>query len=203
MGTASNEWFEREFTGTQVMVIMRGLGVQESLALAAVAWDAGVRVVEIPIQRPADVDALAAVSAVARERGLHVGAGTVIRPEQVRQAWDAGAAYTVSPGTDEDVIAASLDADLPTLPGVASATDVQRCLRLGLCWLKVFPAVALGPAWVKAMLGPFPDVRFVATGGVSTANAAAFIDAGARVVSLGSALADPAQRAEVGGLVTR
>jgi 2-dehydro-3-deoxyphosphogluconate aldolase / (4S)-4-hydroxy-2-oxoglutarate aldolase len=204
MGTASDEWFEREFAGTQVMVIMRGLGAGESLALAEAAWAVGVRAVEIPIQGPADVDALAAVAAVARERGLHVGAGTVVRPEQVEIARSAGAAYTVSPGTDEEVIRASLEAGLPTLPGVATASEIQRCVRLGLGWLKAFPAVALGPDWVSAMVrGPFPAVRLVATGGVSAGTAAAFLAAGARVVSLGSALADPAQRAELAKLVAR
>lgn len=203
MGTASDDWFEREFAGTRVMVIMRGLGAAESLALAETAWAAGVRAVEIPIQRPSDVDALAAVAAVARGRGLHVGAGTVLTAEQVQLARHAGAAYTVSPGTDEQVIDASLEAGLPTIPGVATASDIQRCRRLGLGWLKAFPAAALGPDWVKAMGGPFPDVRFVATGGVNAGNAAAFLAAGARVVAFGSSLADPAQRAELARLAAR
>ena len=199
----SDEWFEREFATTQVMVIMRGLGVEQSLTLAARAWEAGVTAVELPIQQPADVEALTAVAAAARERGLTVGAGTVLRVEQIEVAKHAGATYTVSPGTDEEVIRASLAAGLPTLPGVSSATDVQRCLKLGLSWLKAFPASALGPGWIKAMLGPFPQVKFVATGGVAVGNASDFLAAGCRVVSLGSALADPEQVEKLAKLVAR
>ena len=201
--SSSDEWFEREFATTQVMVIMRGLGAAQSLTLATRAWEVGVTAVELPIQEPADVEALAAVAAAARERGLTVGAGTVLRVEQIEVAKQAGATYTVSPGTDEEVIRASLAAGLPTLPGVGSASDVQRCLKLGLTWLKAFPAAALGPGWIKAMLGPFPQVKFVATGGVAVANASDFLAAGCRVVSLGSALSDPEQVEKLAKLVGR
>jgi 2-dehydro-3-deoxyphosphogluconate aldolase/(4S)-4-hydroxy-2-oxoglutarate aldolase len=200
---ASDDWFEQEFATTRVMVIMRGLGAEESLALAGRAWAAGVRAVEIPIQRPEDVTALNVVAAAATGRGLAVGAGTVVRVDQVDLARRAGAAYTVSPGVDEDVIRASLDAGLPTLPGVATASDIQRCAKLGLGWLKAFPAASLGPGWIKAMHGPFPDARFVATGGVTVATAPGFLAAGARVVSLGSALADPAAVTELSRLAAR
>lgn len=199
----SDEWFDRQFATTQAMVIMRGLGVEKSLVLAERAWAAGVTAVELPIQQSADVEALEAVAAAARERGLSVGAGTVIRVEQVEIAKRAGATYTVSPGTDGEVIRASLDAGLPVLPGVATAGEIQHCLKLGLGWLKAFPASALGPGWFKAMLGPFPAVKFVATGGVSVDDARDFLTAGARVVSLGSALADPDQVEKLSKLVNR
>ena len=188
-----DDWFEREFATTRVMVIMRGLGSEASLALAERAWTAGVRAVEVPIQRPADVESLRVVAAAGRERGLAVGAGTVVRVGQVEEARRAGAAYTVSPGLDVDVVRASLAAGLPTLPGVATASEVQAAVRLGLGWLKMFPAATLGPGWVKALRGPFPDIRFVATGGVTVESAPEFLAAGVRVVALGSALADPAQ----------
>jgi Entner-Doudoroff aldolase len=199
----SDEWFEREFAGTQVMVIMRGLGAEKSLELAALAWAAGVTAVELPIQRPTDVEALKVVAAAGRERGLNVGAGTVIEVGQIEEAKRAGATYTVSPGTDEEIIRASLAAGLPTLPGVGTAGEVQRCLKLGLSWLKAFPASALGPGWVKAMLGPFPGVKFVVTGGVTVGNAGDFLTAGARVASLGSALADPDQVEQLAKLAGR
>jgi Entner-Doudoroff aldolase len=187
------DWFGDAFGDSRVLVIMRGLGVAASLELAEKVWAAGVRLVEVPIQSEVDVAALRAVAAAAAARGLPVGAGTVVRPEQVALARDAGAVFTVSPGVDADVIAASLAAGLPTLPGVATPSDVQRCTRLGLTWLKVFPAAALGPDWIRAVLAPYPEARFVATGGVTLDNATHFLDAGAAAVSLGSALADPAQ----------
>jgi len=191
------DWFEREFADTQLMVILRGRGVEQSLRLAEQAWQVGVRMVEIPIQSAADVAALTVTAHAATERGLRVGAGTVLTTDQVAAAQQAGASYTVSPGTDEDVIRASLEAGLPTMPGVATATDVQRCLRLGVHWLKAFPAVQLGPQWIHAMLAPFPRARFVATGGVDPTNAPGFLAAGARAVAIGSALDDPAELAEL------
>jgi 2-dehydro-3-deoxyphosphogluconate aldolase/(4S)-4-hydroxy-2-oxoglutarate aldolase len=99
------------------------------------------------------------------------------------------------------VLAASLAAGLPHLPGVGTATEVQQAYRAGCRWLKAFPAAALGPAWLSALHGPFPDVRFVATGGLTVADAPTFLAAGARVVALGAALADPAQRAQLGTLL--
>ncbi|MEV6850957.1 hypothetical protein [Actinoplanes sp. NPDC051411] len=74
--------------------------------------------------------------------------------------------------------------------------------RLAGCrWLKAFPAAALGPAWISGLKGPFPDVNFVATGGLKAADAPAYLAAGARVVALGAALADPGQRDEIGNLL--
>jgi 2-dehydro-3-deoxyphosphogluconate aldolase/(4S)-4-hydroxy-2-oxoglutarate aldolase len=197
----SNEFFDREFAVSPVMVIMRGLGVDRSLELASLAWDVGVASVELPIQTTTDLEALRAVSALGAQRDRSVGAGTVITLKHVAQAAEAGAAYTVSPGLDVEIVAASLAAGLPTLPGVATASEVQRGITLGLGWFKAFPAAVLGPGWVSAMHGPFPEAKFVATGGVSVTSAPSFLAAGASVVSLGSALNDeklPALRALIG-----
>jgi Entner-Doudoroff aldolase len=195
--------FDDIFDGQSVMAILRGLPPAETVTLASTLWDAGVRVLEIPIGSPDAVPALAAAAGAARERGLRVGAGTVITVEQVRAADAAGAQYTVAPGLDLTVSAASLGAGMPHLPGVGSATEVQRAWLAGHRWLKAFPAKALGPAWVSAMRGPFPDARFVATGGLTVTDATVFLDAGARVVALGAALADPRQREQIGNLLPR
>ena len=191
------------FAEHRVMAILRGLPPDETVALAARLWDGGVRVLEVPIGTPAAVSSLRAAVAAGRERGLRVGAGTVTTPEQVRSAADAGAQYTVAPGLDLTVLAASLAAGLPHLPGVGTASEVQRARAAGCRWLKAFPAKALGPDWIAAMHGPFPDIRFVATGGLKVADAKPFLDAGTSVVALGAALADPDQRAAVGILLDR
>ena len=189
--------FDDILGGTSVMAILRGLPPGETVAIAGRLWDAGVTVLEVPIGRPEQVAALRAAADAAGERGLRVGAGTVITPDQVRAAAGAGAQYTVAPGLDLGVLAASLAAGLPHLPGVGTATEVQQAWLAGCRWLKAFPAAALGPGWISGLLGPFPDVRFVATGGLTVAGAPAFLSAGARVVALGAALADPAQRDQI------
>ena len=203
MTEIDNAEFDRILAGRPLMAIFRGLGATRSLELARTAWDLGIDVVELPIQSDADVDALAAVVAAAREEGRLVGAGTVVSTRHVELAASAGAAFTVSPGFDADVVRASAAAGMPPLPGVATASEVQAAMALGLTWLKAFPASLLGAGWFRAMAGPFPDARFVATGGMDAANAGAFLDAGVRTVAVGSALEDPAQLPALAALLAR
>ncbi len=191
------------FGDVPLMAILRGLGTERTLAVATAAWDLGITSVEVPVQTPQDVQALRVLADAARERGLQVGAGTVVSVEHVRQAADAGAAFTVSPGFDLEVVRASHDAGMPALPGVATATDVQLAMKSGLTWLKAFPASLLGTGWFTAMAGPFPHANFVATGGMDSASAGAFLDAGVRVVAVGSALEDPAQLPALASLLRR
>lgn len=198
-----NSEFESIFGQVPLMAIMRGMGVDRSLAFARSAWDLGVDVVELPIQSPEDVEALRVVAAEGRSRGKQVGAGTVVTPEHVKQAADAGATFTVSPGLDIDIVRASADAGLPPMPGVATASEVQLAMKEGLTWLKAFPASLLGKGWFGAMHGPFPGATFVATGGMNAANAGEFLGAGVRVVAVGSALEDETQLPKLGELLGR
>lgn len=196
-----NSGFEELFGGSPLMAILRGMGVERSLAVSTTAWDLGIDVVELPIQSADDVEALRVVAAAAKERGKVVGAGTVVSPEHVAQAVKAGAAFTVSPGLDLEVVRASHDAGLLSMPGVATASEVQSAMKAGLTWLKAFPASVLGTGWLGAMRGPFPLANFVTTGGMSAANAGDYLRAGARVVAVGSALEDPAQLPQLAALL--
>lgn len=188
-----NDWFTEAFATKPLMAILRGFGRERAVELARVAWDAGIGCVEVPIQSAAAVETLEAVAAAGRERGLAVGAGTVTSIQRVRQAVEMGAAFTVAPGVDEQVVRASSDAGIPHLPGVATASDIQRAHRLGATWVKAFPASVLGVEWFKAMKAPFPDTRFVATGGMNADNAPEYVAAGAHVIAVGSALEHDAQ----------
>lgn len=190
-----------DLLATPVMAILRGYSPDRTVELAEQAWELGIGAVEIPIGHPSQVPALRAAVLAGRERGLPVGAGTVLTLEQVTAASEAGAAYTIAPGLDLQVLAASLAAGMPHLPGVATATEVQRAVRSGCTWVKAFPASVLGPAWFREMRGPFPDLRTVATGGVDAHIAPQYLAAGARVVAVGSALSDPAQLELLAGLV--
>jgi len=196
-----NAQFDELFQRAPLMAILRGMGEERSLDVAATAWDLGIDVVELPIQTPADIQALRVVAAAGRERGKVVGAGTVVSVEHVRQAADAGAQFTVSPGFDPQIVRASSDAGLPAMPGVATASEVQLALKEGLSWLKAFPASVLGTGWLAAMRGPFPQVKFVTTGGMNASNAGEYLRAGARVVAVGSALEDPDQLPRLASLL--
>ena len=199
--TPTTSPFDEVFAGAPLMAILRGMGVERSIALATTAWDLGIDSVEVPLQTAEDEVALREVARLGAERGKTVGAGTIVRPEQVALAREAGAGYLVSPGLDERILAAAGAVDLPLLPGVATPSEVQLAASLGLTWLKAFPATWLGAGWFKHIRGPFPGIRFVATGGLDAANVSDFLDAGVRVAAVGSALEDPAQLDRLGALL--
>jgi 2-dehydro-3-deoxyphosphogluconate aldolase/(4S)-4-hydroxy-2-oxoglutarate aldolase len=141
--------------------------------LGRVLVGAGLTCAEVTLRTPA---ALRVLGELAGTPGLLVGAGTVLEPAQVDRSVAAGAAFCVSPGLDEDVVAAARALDVLAVPGVSTATEVQRAARLGLRHLKLFPAAAVGgPRLVRALAGPFPDVRFVPTGGIGAAEAADYL----------------------------
>lgn len=191
------EFFDRLFAGQRVMAIWRGLPADETVQLSERVWDAGFDLVEVPIGQPGQEEALAAAVKAASASGRAVGAGTVVSAGHVERAAAAGAAYTIAPGLNPAVLEASHAAGLPHLPGVATASEVGLARDLGCRWVKVFPASTLGPDWFKAMHGPFPQMRFVATGGVGPDEIDTYIKAGASVIGMGSALADPANLAKL------
>jgi 2-dehydro-3-deoxyphosphogluconate aldolase/(4S)-4-hydroxy-2-oxoglutarate aldolase len=138
-------------------------------ALAA----AGGRVIEVTFRTAA---AERAIAGVAEEGGLLVGAGTVIRPQQVDAAHAAGARFIVSPGFSLAVVERCLELALPVVPGVASASEIMAALAAGLSLVKLFPAEPLGGlALLRALHGPFPDVRFIPTGGLTEENAPGYL----------------------------
>jgi 2-dehydro-3-deoxyphosphogluconate aldolase/(4S)-4-hydroxy-2-oxoglutarate aldolase len=161
--------------------------------LAAAAMDAairgGMRIVEVTLTTPG---ALRLVAALARRDGLAVGAGTVLSPAQARAAVEAGARFLVSPVMDLEVIAAARELGVPVLPGVHTPTEMLAAHRAGAPLLKLFPAPAGGPAWLRSVLAPLPFLRVVPTNGVDLDSAAAWLRAGAFAVGLTTALFDPA-----------
>lgn len=194
------ESFDELFT-VPVMAILRGMEPERTVALAERAWALGITAVEVPIEAPAAEPSLRAAVGAGAQRGRPVGAGTVVGVEQARTAREAGAAFTVAPGLDSEVAGASSELGLPHLPGVATPSEIQRAQRLGLTWVKAFPATELTSRWFAAMRGPFPHVRLVATGGMNARNAREFRTAGASVVAVGSALEDPEQLPALADLV--
>jgi 2-dehydro-3-deoxyphosphogluconate aldolase/(4S)-4-hydroxy-2-oxoglutarate aldolase len=133
----------------------------------------GLPVVEVTFRTEAAGDA---VRLLALEKRLVVGAGTVVRPEQVDLAVEAGARFIVTPGLSPRVVERCRELDVLVIPGVATATEVIAALDHGLDLLKLFPAqVAGGVALLRALQGPFPTVRWIPTGGVTAANAASYL----------------------------
>lgn len=153
------------------VVILPDASAAEPLAAALTAG--GLRSIEVTLRTPAALDA---IKRLAASSDLLVGAGTVLNPEQAERAVEAGARYVVCPGFSAAVVRRCQELGVPVFPGVATPTEIQMALEAGLGAVKFFPAEQLGGApMVKALSAPFPGVRFVPTGGVTTANLAAYL----------------------------
>ena len=154
-----------------VIVLQR---VQDAVPLAQALVAGGVRVLEVTMRTPV---ALQCIEAIARAvPQAIVGAGTIRSAADARAAKSAGSAFGVSPGYTPAVGAACREAGLPLLPGVATAGEVMAAQADGLSFLKFFPATAAGGVpMLKALGGPFPDVVFCPTGGITLQNAAQFL----------------------------
>jgi 2-dehydro-3-deoxyphosphogluconate aldolase / (4S)-4-hydroxy-2-oxoglutarate aldolase len=160
-------------TGTGVLPVIVVDDLAHARPLAQALVDSGLHTAEVTFRTPQALDALAVFAA---HPELLVGAGTVRTAEQVRRAQDAGARFVVSPGFSEPVVDACRALDMPVFPGVSSATDIHRATEAGLDVLKFFPAEASGgAAAIAALAAPFPDVRFVPTGGVGPENLADYL----------------------------
>ena len=145
-----------ELEQTRVLAILHGATPAETVRWCERAWSLGVTLVEVPIRADGDLDLLAAAAEAGRRTGHPVGAGTITSPELARQVAGLGAAFTVAPGLDEEVAAASAELGLAHLPGVATATEIQRALRLGLSWQKAFPASVTRAGLVHRPAGAVP-----------------------------------------------
>lgn len=146
----------------------------DAVPLAEALLAGGVRVLEVTLRTPA---ALAAIEAIARALPqAWVGAGTLRSEADAQAARDAGARFGVSPGWSAELSQACRSAGLPLLPGVATASEVMAASAAGHELLKLFPAEAVGGVGLlKALAGPFPEVRFCPTGGVGPGNAAQYL----------------------------
>lgn len=154
------------------VVVIDDAAVAPDVASALAAG--GIRCAEITLRTPAGLAALALSADVPH---FLVGAGTVLTAEDVERCASAGARFIVSPGFDDDVVARARSLGLAVLPGVATPTEIQRALRAGIDVLKFFPADRLGGlATISAFSGPFPDVRFVPSGGVNPGNAVEYLN---------------------------
>ncbi len=151
----------------------------------------GLPVAEITLRTPAGIEAIGLLRRSHPE--ALVGAGTVRTVADARHAIDRGAQFVVSAGTDSDVVAACSARGVPAFPGACTPTEIGMALRAGAALVKFFPSEAMGGvAFLKAIAGPFRDVRFMPTGGISPANLADYLQLPGVAACGGSWLAKPA-----------
>ena len=177
-----------------LVAILRGLTPAEAPAIGAALFEAGFRVLEVPLNSPQPLKSIAALAKAFP--GAVVGAGTVRTAEEVRLVHAAGGRVIVSPHFDAEVVAAAVKLGIASLPGVATPSEAFAALAAGASGLKLFPAEMIPPAAVKAMRAVLPpELLLLPVGGITPLTMAAYRAAGANGFGIGSALYSPGKDA--------
>ncbi len=177
----------------KIVAIVRGLAPEYLVRLGHAFEEGGIGLMEVTYDQKNPeswTDTAKAIEAVEKEFGdrVLVGAGTVITPEQVRLTYEAGGHYLVTPTTQPDIIQMGKALGLGLFPGAFSPTEVLQAYEAGADAVKVFPASSVGPAYIKALLGPLSHIPLMAVGGVNEKNAADFMAAGCVGLGVGGNL---------------
>ncbi len=175
-----------------VVGILRDIpeGTEESCA--KISAKCGLKAIEVTMNTPAATGIIKKLKSAANPLGISVGAGTVRNLRDLECALSAGAEFIVSPNTVKEVIEECARKNIPSIPGALSPTEVQFACDAGATCVKVFPVNCVGgPAYIKALRGPFRDIPLLACGGVSTENVKEFILGGANLVAFGGSIFKP------------
>jgi len=175
----------QEMGRTRLVAVVRSKSAEEALATAKAVAEGGVQFIEITFSVPSALDVIEVLVAEGR---LHVGAGTVLANEEAEEAIGTGAQFIVSPSLELNLIPICHEANVPCIPGAATPTEILAAARAKADLVKIFPADTIGgPDFVRQMSGPFPDIRFMVSGGVSLTNIKEYVQAGVTGICLGSA----------------
>lgn len=177
----------------KVVAIVRGLPSDQLEGLTEALLAGGIGLVEVTFARNAPQtwqDTARGIRMIAEKFAGRVlaGAGTVLTQEQLCMAYEAGARYIISPGTDEEIIRATKGFGMVSIPGALSPSEICRAHGAGADFVKVFPAGCLGPDYIRAVKAPLSHIELTAVGGVDEKNAADFLAAGASCIGVGGNL---------------
>jgi 2-dehydro-3-deoxyphosphogluconate aldolase / (4S)-4-hydroxy-2-oxoglutarate aldolase len=180
-----------------LIAVVRGESQRAAIEVSKALIEGGVLGIEIAFTTP---EAHRVIEDLNTEYGRRIllGAGTVTTAEQVESSVSVGATFLVSPGCDPELVPLMQQTGLAVLPGTLTPSEIMLAQRLGLKVVKLFPGSLGGPSYLKNLQGPFPEMGFLPTGGVSLENVGEWFDAGAFAVGVGSALA-PARLGEEQG----
>lgn len=161
--------FYESLNKARVVPVIKINDAAKAPQLARALLAGGMSVIEITFRTGVAAEAIRAISREVPE--MTVCAGTVLTPEQAQAALDAGAAGIISPGANPEVVRYCTERDIPVIPGCATPTEVESCMRMGLHLVKLFPAEVVGGVkMLKALAGPYAQMRFMPTGGISPQN---------------------------------
>jgi len=187
--------FDKHFSGCPLVAIIRGVTPDESADVGEALYEAGIRIIEVPLNSPEPLKSIERLSKRLGDRAM-VGAGTVLEAGQVAGVKAAGGQLIVSPNTNVEVIAATVAAGLASCPGYFTPSEAFAALAAGAHALKLFPAEAATPALVKAQRAVLPkDVPILVVGSVKPELMAAWLEAGANGFGLGSGVFKPGNSA--------
>uniref|UniRef100_UPI0038D25B0C Pseudosymmetric protein nanocages GI4 C Chain n=1 Tax=synthetic construct TaxID=32630 RepID=UPI0038D25B0C len=188
---------EELFKEHKIVAVLRANSREEAIEIALAVFAGGVHLIEITFTVP-DADEVIKRLEMLKRAGAIIGAGTVTSVEQCREAVESGAEFIVSPHLDEEISQFCKEEGVFYMPGVMTPTELVKAMKLGHTILKLFPGEVVGPQFVEAMKGPFPNVKFVPTGGVNLDNVCEWFEAGVLAVGVGSALVEgkPSEVAE-------
>jgi len=173
----------------RVVAILRGCDPAHVLPIVEALYAGGIRLLEITLNSRDALNAIAATSKQWSDK-LLVGAGTVLSPDEAQSAIDAGARFILSPSLDIPTIERTNKLGALSIPGAFTATEILTAWRSGAGMVKVFPA-SVGPAYLRDLRGPLPQIPLMPTGGVNLENIRQFAKAGAAAFGIGSALVRP------------
>lgn len=180
---------------TRIVAIVRGFSPDECLKLAETYAECGIRLVEItfPQNDPGAWKTTAASIKAVRERfggEVRVGAGTVLTNEQLDMCEEAGGEYAISPNVDESLVRECVRRGIVAMPGAMTPSEIVAAHGAGAAFVKVFPAAALGPGYIKALRAPMPHIPLIAVGGIGPDNVAEYLSAGCVGAGVGGGLAN-------------
>lgn len=183
--------FNKLFNETKVIAILRGVPSEKLTNVLDALYEGGIRLAEITYDStgavPAEVTAADIGRAVKHTEGkMLIGAGTVLYEEQVKLTASVGGRFIISPDTNPEIIKATKNAGLLSLPGAMTVTEVCTALAAGADYVKLFPANVLGPSFVKAVLAPMKGAKLIAVSGVSPENIPEYLKAGCVGFGIGS-----------------
>jgi 2-dehydro-3-deoxyphosphogluconate aldolase/(4S)-4-hydroxy-2-oxoglutarate aldolase len=178
---------ERGLEQARLVAIVRLVDHTNAVEIATILCDAGVQFLEFTVERPDGLRSIERVVTAVGHRAT-IGAGTVLSTTDVMNVAEAGARFIVAPDTNPAVISAAHERGLLALPGALTPTEVGVATSAGARFIKLFPGSIGGVEYLRALRGPFPNVKFVPTGGVTSENASSWFAAGAVAVAMGSNL---------------
>jgi 2-dehydro-3-deoxyphosphogluconate aldolase/(4S)-4-hydroxy-2-oxoglutarate aldolase len=171
------------------VAILRTETAEQAISLAKAAIGGGFRIVEVTFGVPNAIDVLRQL--IRENPELLIGAGTVLTRGEANDAIDAGAEFLVSPCVVPEMMEVGRERGIATIPGAFTPTEIQTAWSLGADIVKIFPAVAKGPEYLRALRGPLPNIPIMPTSGVNIGNVADWFRAGAVAVGAVSSVFDP------------